>query len=314
MDGIGRILLEDGTDLKVGTGALKSIVSFAGEERPLVGVRVVVSAIAPHPLGGFRATEVKRAQKEVSFARLKTVAAWEKALKAVGLAPRFVQALSSSIRVGMRIVPKRGRTALGASKLGGAPDLPKGFVWPDYEGRPMAFVGQLRLAEISPAVRADLRLPKQGLISFFVAAESEPAQADGASGGCAVVLFDAASKLVRMDSDAATFEERSVSWKELVLPPPVAVADKLLDDDAAAMRLYGAALSDHDRALGEPAHWVGGHPWPVQDPPESEGERLLLQIDSDDELGMQWSDMGRLYFMLRPDRGLSSARCELQST
>src|SRR5215470_9079581 len=90
MDGIGRIQLDDGTELKVGTAALKSVVSFAGEERPLVGVRVVVHAISPHPLGGFRATEVERAQKEVSFARVKTVADWEKAFKAAGLPSNFV--------------------------------------------------------------------------------------------------------------------------------------------------------------------------------------------------------------------------------
>lgn len=52
---------------------------------------------------------------------------------------------------------------IGASKLGGLPDLPANIGWPDCEGAPLAFIGQISLREIpSPSP-----LPRDGIVSFF---------------------------------------------------------------------------------------------------------------------------------------------------
>lgn len=52
---------------------------------------------------------------------------------------------------------------IGASKLGGLPDLPASIAWPDREGAPLAFIGQISLREIpSPSP-----LPQDGIVSFF---------------------------------------------------------------------------------------------------------------------------------------------------
>ncbi|HET8922072.1 MAG TPA: DUF1963 domain-containing protein [Candidatus Acidoferrum sp.] len=37
---------------------------------------------------------------------------------------------------------------IGASKLGGLPDLPVNTAWPDCEGAPLTFIGQISLREI----------------------------------------------------------------------------------------------------------------------------------------------------------------------
>src|SRR5215467_10684512 len=51
----------------------------------------------------------------------------------------------------------------GVSKLGGLPDLPAGTAWPEREGAPLAFIGQISLREIpSPSA-----LPQDGVVSFF---------------------------------------------------------------------------------------------------------------------------------------------------
>jgi Domain of unknown function (DUF1963) len=75
----------------------------------------------------------------------------------------------------------------------------------------------------------------------------------------------------------------------------------------------------HDMRDARPGHQVGGHPDPVQlgdsvqleaeqieravrgagDP--ADGWRLLAQVDSDDAAKMMWGDVGKLYFMIRPD-------------
>lgn len=61
---------------------------------------------------------------------------------------------------------KKSDAALGASRLGGSPDLPEGAGWPVKENGGVAFVGQLRLEDLAP-LDVHQRLPKQGLLSFF---------------------------------------------------------------------------------------------------------------------------------------------------
>ena len=61
---------------------------------------------------------------------------------------------------------------LGGSRFGGWPDLPEGLQWPGWRGRPMAFLGQLNLAE-AHAAESGLRLPKAGLLSFFLGCSEE---------------------------------------------------------------------------------------------------------------------------------------------
>lgn len=62
---------------------------------------------------------------------------------------------------------------IGASKLGGVPDLPTGWAWPEWRGEPMAFIAQVRLDEAAP-YDAEGALPHAGLLSFFFATDCEP--------------------------------------------------------------------------------------------------------------------------------------------
>ncbi|MFT3770412.1 MAG: YwqG family protein [Minicystis sp.] len=57
-------------------------------------------------------------------------------------------------------------TPVGATRIGGEPDLPPLVPWPSSGKRPMTFAAQLDLAELAqlPAAR---ELPRDGLLSFF---------------------------------------------------------------------------------------------------------------------------------------------------
>jgi hypothetical protein len=68
--------------------------------------------------------------------------------------------------------------APGASRFGGAPDLPSSVGWPAVGGAPLAFLAQVNLTAASLADGAGL-LPRHGWLLFFAAADYA-----GEAGGC----------------------------------------------------------------------------------------------------------------------------------
>jgi hypothetical protein len=68
------------------------------------------------------------------------------------------------------LVPEAGgvRAPLGASRLGGRPDLPATMLWPRVGGAYLSFVAQLDLASLPPLPESPL--PPAGLLSFFLGA------------------------------------------------------------------------------------------------------------------------------------------------
>lgn len=87
---------------------------------------------------------------------------------------------------------------VGSSKLGGQPDLPADFLWPEYEGegygdncvkrRPLAFLAQINLKDVANFDREGL-LPKTGLLSFFYEVVSMRWGFDVKDRGCARVFY-----------------------------------------------------------------------------------------------------------------------------
>ena len=70
-----------------------------------------------------------------------------------------------------------GNLPIGASKIGGCPDVPADFVWPyvtgggicenDDKPHPLTFMAQFNLSELADC-DTENRLPKAGLLSFFM--------------------------------------------------------------------------------------------------------------------------------------------------
>jgi Domain of unknown function (DUF1963) len=91
---------------------------------------------------------------------------------------RFVEAglgavwpeLEPLFRASIAIITSQSQdhfVSIGASKQWGAPDLPPEFVWPERDGQPCEFLGQINLAEVAPYDTEKL-LPEAGLLSFFL--------------------------------------------------------------------------------------------------------------------------------------------------
>ena len=79
--------------------------------------------------------------------------------------PSLPQLLRPSIRLTSQVVDET-TIALGASKLGGRPDLAPDVAWPMWHGVAMAFIAQIRLEDAAPFDVAH-QLPATGLLSFF---------------------------------------------------------------------------------------------------------------------------------------------------
>ena len=267
------------------------------------------------------------------------------ALTDAGLA-RHASTLAGLARPSVRIVASRcaeHTLAPGASRFGGAPDLPPGFEWPSYAGHPHAFIAQLDLRAL-PHPEESL-LPRSGWLVFFYEVESMKWGFDPADRGCAhVAWFDVdASTLVRTAPPAGvsswghfkpcgllyTDAVDLADWGDLLL---TAAVERMTDAEQERYLSYLASR------IPPTYHHLLGHPQLIQNdmrlecelaskginvgtPAGYEGSdasvpaardwQLLLQVDTDEEEGPGWcwGDVGRIYFWIR-NQDLEARRFE----
>lgn len=211
------------------------------------------------------------------------------------------------------------RGGSGGSRLGGAPDLPSGYDWPEADGERLEFLAQLRLDELPAS-----DLPARGTLLVFAARESPPA----GERPCRVVLHDEPAER----AGGGTLRELPVVPSlELTLPAEPEPLE--LDWEEAEVwgelcerlaALQGVELEDASaeyhalhRLLGYPDTLVAGmevdaelvarglDPSGGVDDPELERRaadwRLLVQLSSDAELGLTLGYYERLFVWVRED-------------
>lgn len=218
------------------------------------------------------------------------------------------------------------------SAIGGSPDLSSAHQWPEWRDVPLAFLAQLDCAAMRAAGGPDW-LPARGTLFFFYHPEQETWGFDPEDRGSWAVIHDADG---RADAPIAPPADLTVRYGALPvdfrliesMPDP----DRLVEfgPDAFDTAAWDDAYTLLDSSSGtEPRHQVGGFPRPVQGDsmelecqlasngiylgngdgysrPEAEALsagatewRLLLQLDTDDDVDMMWGDCGTLYFWIR---------------
>ncbi|MFD1177839.1 YwqG family protein [Paenibacillus puldeungensis] len=227
---------------------------------------------------------------------------------------------------------------IGRSKFGGRPDVPQGFLWPQNDaGQPLYFICQLNLNEVKPFDLSDL-LPSSGILSFFYDALEQPWGYDpNDKNGFRILFFSQEpSQLIRIEEptiflEQGTFGSCELNYiSEVCLPPwESPFIDNLnLDQEKSdnyfelQQQLTGQAVQDGliHRIQGYPDNIQGdmylecqlvtnglycGDGTGYNNPARNELEKgvydwiLLLQIDSEEEIGFMWGDVGRLYFWIR---------------
>jgi len=220
--------------------------------------------------------------------------------------------------------------SIGESRIGGVPDVPPGFTWPDWKGVPQSFIAQLYLEEVHPY---DIHgaLPSRGMLWFFYDANQETYGADPADlGGWRVIFSDDYAGLQRTAGPVnlpaeSQFKACSVSFaSEITLSqqPQFEIADfDWTDEEIQKYETLLATFPDpddhtavHNQLLGNPqtiqddmrlecqlaSHGVTD----MNDPRVAELSKgakewqLLLQIDTDERIGMRWGDAGMIYFWI----------------
>lgn len=217
--------------------------------------------------------------------------------------------------------------------FGGMPQSSNHFEWPRNEGRPLGFVGQLELTEFELGKSAPW-LNFEGRILLFYDMERFPwgDSPDDNQGWVVIHETGEPEYLIPFPDDLNDFyrmpQRKFLRGRNFISLPSI-----------QRLKYSGFSLDDNEwedyRDLMEeyegdsPRHQIGGYPSPIQDDTmedicqlvsagfdftDSEstadsrvGEKknelndwkLLLQVDSDDDLEMMWGDSGRLYSWIR---------------
>ncbi|MFI5272288.1 MAG: YwqG family protein [Ktedonobacterales bacterium] len=259
------------------------------------------------------------------------------ALAASGLTTLLAQVdtlAQPAIRIAAQAAGPSG-VAVGASALGGQPDLAPGTAWPAKQGAPLSFVGQIRLEAVAPYESAHL-LPPKGLLSFFYDAQQETYGTDPTDRAGFAVLYTADASGVQRQpfpnalAAPARFAPRVVTFSAgvtLPVTPTVALPqlawtpDQQQTYEAVLANVPGGPLaqgvSARNQLLGFPdtlqddmrlecqlaSHGVSmaasaTDPRTASLAVGAENWQLLFQLDSDEQTGMHWGDGGMLYYWI----------------
>jgi uncharacterized protein YwqG len=262
-------------------------------------------------------------------------------LRQSGLA-RIADAIASAAENALRLVAEPvpdSQLALGQSRIGGRPDMARGATWPVWQGKPLAFLGQIDLAGVAGFPCCSV-LPRRGQLLFFYEAEQQTWGFDPSDRGSFSVMYSDGphDALVRHEFPrdlprTAQFRSCAIEFREVITLPPI---ESIVVDDlgfnSKEMDRYTDVLSELENGEEDGMlHQLLGHPRPVQNEMQLECQlaangvyvgdpsgyddprritlepgatewRLLLQLDSAEQAGMMWGDLGRLYFWIRaPD-------------
>jgi uncharacterized protein YwqG len=213
---------------------------------------------------------------------------------------------------------------LGASKIGGRPDLPTTVEWPAYRsGKPLAFLAQIDLAKIAKVGTPIKGLPQKGLLSVFSAwgwqdeGDLDPRTPEddwqNQIGWTAALHTPPRVKLERRKTPPGvnSFKAAAVDPTLILSLPNDRVEPPLAalgwNDDGydrfdrlqADFRIIqmGHWLNNSDVLASH--HLLGGYALFQQEYPQEllkQGLAMFLQIGTDAKTDMIWSDGGELTF------------------
>lgn len=250
------------------------------------------------------------------------------------------EALAPFARSAVYMELEEGDCAIGASKMGGVPDLPLGMEWPRTEdGIPLSFIAQINFEEVRPHDK-NAELPEKGMLWFFYDCSDEgmpwgfdPGDADGWR-----VFYREDAELETAEAPEeleVSFTEAAIRFEQRIDLPGY---DSDILGDTELPEEEDDAYFDWMEEREGSCNKLLGHSDNIQDGMELECEyvtngiycgdpsgyekakamgldknagrwKLLMQVESNEELGMMWGDLGRLYLWIT-DEDLKAKRFE----
>ena len=219
--------------------------------------------------------------------------------------------------------------SIGASRTGGVPDVPPDFKWPERNAMPQSFVAQIYLDEAHP-YDTHGALPARGMLWFL---RCETGNVWGGSRGSwwlECLFIEDYSGLQRIAAPAklpaeSQFKACTVSFaNEVTLSQSPNLTFPILTGQTMKSEIRDAAVDiSHFRGSWRCALPVVGNPQTIQDDMRLECQlashgitdindpranelskganewQLLLQVDTDEDIGMQWGNTGMIYYWLK---------------
>ena len=216
-------------------------------------------------------------------------------------------------------------------RVGGRPLLAPGVEWPRRkDGAPLSLVAQISLAHVAE-LTDEAGFPTNGSLAFFCDADDQPwgfspSDADGwAILHCPDGVGTLSDFPKDLDEEGRFSPVALTPERELTFPPAASFEVEQLVGEAKAEN-YWSVLGEDDgdetitRFLGHPdviqnemqiecqlasnGVYVGdsegyASPEGIRLRPGAAEWRLLLQVDSHEDVGMMWGDSGRLYWWIR---------------
>ncbi|NBI28628.1 YwqG family protein [Chengkuizengella marina] len=241
----------------------------------------------------------------------------------------YREQIQNTVKPSIKITTRKRSTTIHQSKFAGNPFLPKTVEHPkDVEGKPMKLLAQLNFKEI-PTLE---HMPKEGILQFFISAEDDLMGLDFndmTKQSNFKILYH--QNIIKDESllitdfsymdelDTVDFPiEYELALSFDLSSEPVSIGDfrngELLGESVDLDQMVSREGKDdielwdlyNDEFLGE-GHKIGGYPFFTQmDPREDDKELeehdiLLLQIDTDDDVGIMWGDAGVANFFIRKE-------------
>lgn len=233
----------------------------------------------------------------------------------------FREQIEASVKPFVKILPEpESDVSWWQSKFGGFPYLPKSVEYPkNSEDDPLFLLAQINFAEVPPLED----FPEKGILQFYILNED-------LYGVDYDVVYDTAQR----DWRILYFPEPDINEENLTtdfgfLPEPKVITEFLLRHECYALKFeknhiptliencdavvnYEADCPIPDELIDEYCekfppfgHKIGGVPRFVQNNqrPETLNEEdqyiLLLQIDTDSAVGIEWGDNGAAHFFIK---------------
>jgi uncharacterized protein YwqG len=241
---------------------------------------------------------------------------------------QIIGLLRNAIGIKTRPVESKTGAPIGASKIGGWPDLPASTHWPEWREQPIPFLAQIRLSEIAHLDEAN-ELPHSGMLYFFFDEEALEGPYPLINESWRVI-YDVSNPLDLQHTPAASeidrvYPECTLEFSSRLTLPPfesyylqnLGLSYSAFERDAPPeQRKEADAYMDLEQQLDgsydstAPHHQLLGHPYQIQgdllweceqdtgQSNETTDWRLLFQIDTDDDANMMWGDTGILYFYI----------------